>query len=367
MSLFLREVKMSSKNKTEKKSTSGKAETKTSDKPVDISKSDAKKSDAKSEVKTSGKLAKGAKAKSVKAKASTTDKKAKAKAVDKAEKTDQKVDKKKSTEVKTTDKSVKEENKVDEKSKEVRVDDTSTETAKTDKADEGVVKEQKTKTAQAEQIKLSGLYAFKLGMSSIYDEKGQFTPVTLLQMKPCFVSQIKTQKKEGYSSVQVACKPQKNNRASKPLVAHLSAAGFKEGAAHVKEIRQSSIENIKVGQEVSINSLEKGDIVKLTGVSKGHGFAGVVKRWGFKGGPASHGAKTHRTTGSIGNRTEPARVMPGKKMPGHYGVEQVSLRNVKVMDVVPNEKLILVKGPVPGARNSLVYLHKNQPVEKRKS
>ena len=323
MSLFLRAVKMSNKKE--------KSEKESGDKPE--------------KSKTSGKLAKGAKAKSVKAKASTTDKNPKAKAVDKAEKTDQKVDEKKSTEVKTTDKSVKEENKAD---------DTSTETAK-------------TKTAQAEQIKLSGLYAFKLGMSSIYDEKGQFTPVTLLQMKPCFVSQIKTQKKEGYSSVQVACKPQKNNRVSKPLVAHLSAAGFKEGAAHVKEIRQSSTENIKVGQEVSINSLEKGDMVKLTGVSKGHGFAGVVKRWGFKGGPASHGAKTHRTTGSIGNRTEPARVMPGKKMPGHYGVEQVSIRNVKVVDVVPDEKLILVKGPVPGARNSLVYLHKSQPVEKRKS
>ena len=221
------------------------------------------------------------------------------------------------------------------------------------------------KTSQLEQVKLSGLYAFKLGMSSIYDEKGHFTPVTVLQFKPWFVSQIKTQEKEGYSSVQVACKAQKNNRVSKSLVKHLTPAGFKEGAAYVKEVRQNSNENIKVGQEVSINSLEKGDTVRLTGVSKGHGFTGVVKRWGFKGGPASHGSTTHRSSGSIGNRTEPARVMPGKKMAGHYGVEQMSIRNVKVMDVVSDEKLIVVKGAVPGARNSLVYLHKNQSVEKR--
>lgn len=307
---------MSSKDKIEKKSTSGKSKTKTSDKPAKTSQSDVKKANAKSGAKTAS--AETSQDKPIKA--------------DKADKADKKA-----------------------------------ETVKTDKAPEEVIKEQKTKTTQPEQIKLSGLYAFKLGMSSIYDEQGHFTPVTLLQVKPCFVSQIKTQKKEGYSSVQMAFKPQKNKRVSKPLVVHLSAAGFKEGAAHVKEVRQSSTENIKVGQEVSINSLEKGDIVKLTGVSKGHGFAGVVKRWGFKGGPASHGAKTHRTTGSIGNRTEPARVMPGKKMPGHYGVEQVSIRNVKVMDVVPDEKLILIKGPVPGARNSLVYLHKNQAVEKRKT
>ena len=202
-------------------------------------------------------------------------------------------------------------------------------------------------------------------MSSIYDDKGHFTPVTLLQFKPWFVSQIKTQEKEGYSSVQVACKAQKNKRVSKALVKHLTSAGFKEGAAYIKEVRQDSTENIKVGQEVSINSLEKGDVVRLTGVSKGHGFAGVVKRWNFKGGPASHGSTTHRSSGSIGNRTEPARVMPGKKMAGHYGVEQMSIRNVKVMDVVSDEKLIIVKGAVPGARNSLVYLHKNQSVGKR--
>lgn len=216
--------------------------------------------------------------------------------------------------------------------------------------------EKKAPVSTKEAVKLSGLYAFKLAMSSVYDEKGRFTPVTFLEVKPWMVSQVKRKEKEGYNSVQIACMPQKNNRSSKALKNHLSAAGFSEGARYVKEIRQDSVDNIEVGQPVSIHSVQKGDKVKLHSISKGHGFAGVVKRWGFKGGPASHGAKTHRTSGSIGNRTEPARVMPGKKMSGHYGVEKVSLRNVQVVDVIEEKNLIVVKGSVPGARNSLVFL-----------
>lgn len=230
-------------------------------------------------------------------------------------------------------------------------------TSDSDKKEKVAKEETSSPTAkEKEAVKLSGLYAFKLSMSSIYDEKGRFTPVTFLQMKPWVVSQVKTKEKEGYNSVQVACVSQKNRRYAKALKNHLSKAGFSKGASHIREIRQESVENIEVGQPVSIHSVQKGDKVKLQAISKGHGFAGVVKRWGFKGGPASHGSKTHRSSGSIGNRTEPARVMPGKKMAGHYGVETVSLKNVKVMDVVSEENLIVVKGSVPGARNTLVFL-----------
>ena len=232
------------------------------------------------------------------------------------------------------------------------------ETSDSDKKEEAASSASDSKVAAPakEEVKLSGLYAFKLAMSSIYDEKGRFTPVTFLEVKPWVVSQVKKVEKEGYNSVQVACMPQKNNRCSKALKTHLSSTGFTEGARYGREIRQDSVENVKVGQPVSIHSIQKGGRVKVQSVSKGHGFAGVVKRWGFKGGPASHGAKTHRTSGSIGNRTEPARVMPGKKMAGHYGVEKVSLRSVQVMDVVEDKNLIVLKGPVPGARNSLVFL-----------
>ena len=244
----------------------------------------------------------------------------------------------------------------------------SKEKKKEDQASAPATKESKTSSKKAEDpspvvkeqeaVKLSGLYAFKLSMSSIYDEKGQFTPVTFLKMKPLVVSQVKTKEKEGYNSVQVACVSQKNKSYAKALKNHLSKAGLSKGASHIREIRQESVENIEIGQPVSIHSFQKGDKVKLQAISKGHGFTGVVKRWGFKGGPASHGAKTHRTSGSIGNRTEPARVMPGKKMAGHYGVEKVSLKNVKVMDVISEENLIVVKGSVPGARNTLVFLSK---------
>ena len=355
-----------SKDKPAEQSTKAdkKSEGKSKDKPAEQATTKTDKSDKKSIEKTAEKpaeqSAKAGKKPEETKQASDKPENQVAKTADKsAEQAPAKADKK-SVE-KAADKSAEQGTKADKKPEEKTADKSAEQApAKADKKPEA-----KTADKSAEQIKLSGLYAFKLGMSSIYDEKGRFTPVTLLQFKPWFVSQIKTQKKEGYSSVQVACKAQKNKRVSKPLIKHLTPAGFKEGAAYIKEVRQDSTENIKLGQEVSINSLEKGDIVRLTGVSKGHGFAGVVKRWNFKGGPASHGSTTHRSSGSIGNRTEPARVMPGKKMAGHYGVEQMSIRNVKVMDVVSDEKLIIVKGAVPGARNSLVYLHKNSKTEKR--
>ena len=228
-------------------------------------------------------------------------------------------------------------------------------------------KELKSKTnskeAKPKSIQLSGLYAFKLAMSSIYNEKGHFVPVTFLKFHPWRVSQLKNKKKDSYTAVQLACKPQKNNRCSKALVSHLKQAGFKQGAAIVREIRGEFPNSIELGQFLSIHSVKKGDVVTLSGVSKGAGFAGVVKRWGFKGGPASHGAKMHRRSGSIGNRTEPARVMPGKKMAGHKGNKKVSLRSVKVLDVVEAKHLVIVKGAVPGARGCLVYLQK--PLQNR--
>ena len=210
-------------------------------------------------------------------------------------------------------------------------------------------------------LKLNSLFAFKLSMTAIYDESGVRVPVTALQYKPWTVSQIKTKEKEGYAALQLACHPQKNRRCGKPLIGHLAPAGFKHGARHIKEIRLKEDSELpksaEIGQTVSIESLKKGDIVRLSGKTKGRGFAGVMKRWGFAGGKASHGSKSHRRTGSIGQHTEPARVMPGRKMPGRYGFRELS-RISSVFDVLPEEGLILVKGPVPGARNTLISLQK---------
>ncbi len=205
-------------------------------------------------------------------------------------------------------------------------------------------------------LKLEGLFAFKEGMATIYNEKGEAVPVTVLRYEPWVVSQIKTEDKDGYSALQVACRPKKAKKSSKSEEGHSKKAGLETGAQFVRELRQSVPSDAKLGAQVSIESLKQGDFVKLTGTSKGHGFTGVMKRWNFAGGPAAHGSKFHRRPGSSGNRTWPGRVMPGKKFPGHYGDETITVRNVQVVQVLPEENVLMVKGPVPGARNSLVRL-----------
>ena len=211
-------------------------------------------------------------------------------------------------------------------------------------------------TAAANELKLDGLFAFKVGMSSVYSEEGNNIPVTVLKYEPWYVSQIKTKEKDGYEAVQLACRPKKAKNTLSSEKGHLKDTPFENGASLLREVRQSAPEGVSVGTEVSINSIEKGTRVKLTGVSKGRGFAGVMKRWGFAGGPASHGSGFHRRPGSIGNCTFPGRVMPGRKMPGHFGVATKSLKNVQIVDVIQEENVILVKGSVPGSRNSMVQL-----------
>jgi large subunit ribosomal protein L3 len=212
------------------------------------------------------------------------------------------------------------------------------------------------KSPSTQTLKLNGLFAFKEGMTTIYNEQGEAVPVTVLRYEPWFVSQIKTNAEDGYEAIQVACEPKKPKNSSKAEVGHLKAAGFESGARFVKELRQSLPEDLVVGAQVSIDSLAKGDIVKITSKSKGKGFAGVMKRWNFAGGPASHGSKFHRRPGSSGNRTWPGRVMPGKKFPGHLGNESVTVKNVEIVGVIPAENVLMVRGPIPGARNTLVKL-----------
>lgn len=211
-------------------------------------------------------------------------------------------------------------------------------------------------------IKLRGLFLKKVGMTSIFGDAGEMIPVTVLKMDPWVVSQLKTDAKDGYTAVQIASGPKKAVRTSNAERGHLAKAGFENGAQFIREIRYDEAKDLsadlKVGSRISIDSLGKGDVVKITSTSKGKGFAGSIKRYHFAGGPASHGSKFHRQPGSSGNRTWPGRVMPGKKFPGHLGADTVTVNNVKVVDVLHDENVILVKGPVPGARNSLVKLVK---------
>ena len=223
------------------------------------------------------------------------------------------------------------------------------------KVDQAPVATEKAGQA-SKKVKLEGLYLFKKGMSSVYSDKGEAVPVTVLEYKPSIVSQIKTNEKDGYQAVQVACVPRRVANAAE--LGHLKSCGMEKGARVIKEIRQVLPEGICVGQRVQIESLMKGDKVNVVGYSKGHGCAGVVKRWGFRGGPASHGSGFHRRPGSIGNCAEPGRVMPGRKMSGHFGMERVTIPRTRVVEVIPEDNVVLVQGPVPGAFNSLVQVMK---------
>lgn len=213
-------------------------------------------------------------------------------------------------------------------------------------------------TADASGVKLNGLFAHKMGMSSVYGDNGESTPVTVLKMEPWVVSQVKTKEKDGYAAVQIASRPKKAINSSKAEKGHLKQAGFENGAHYVKEIRTENTDGVQVGARVDIATLAKGDVVRITSTSKGKGFQGSIRRWNFAGGPAAHGSKFHRQPGSSGNRTWPGRVMPGKKFPGHLGAETVTVKNVRVVDVLPEQGILLVKGPVPGSRNTLVKLVK---------
>lgn len=211
---------------------------------------------------------------------------------------------------------------------------------------------------KSDALKLHGLFAHKVGMTSIYDEQGNMTSVTVLKFDPWFVSQIKTMQKDGYEAVQLASSPKKSVLTSNAEKVRMKKAGFENGAHFVKEIRQALPEGVKVGQKIDIASLVKGDVVKITSKSKGKGFQGSMKRHNFQGGPATHGSHFHRQPGSSGNRTWPGRVMPGKKFPGHLGDENITVKSVKIVEVLAEEGLLLVKGPVPGSRNTLVKLMK---------
>lgn len=205
---------------------------------------------------------------------------------------------------------------------------------------------------------LNGFYGFKRGMSSIYNENGERVPVTVLECKPWTVTQIKTLEKEGYTAVQISGVPKKTKNALKTELGHAKKAGLDTAQKYSGEVRQELPEGVALGQKVTVASFEKGQIVKVTATAKGKGFAGVVKRYGFGGGPATHGSGFHRKPGSIGNREFPGRVQPGKKMPGQLGNKPVTVKGLEVVDVIPEKNVLLLKGSVPGATNSLVKIVK---------
>ncbi|MBW2215598.1 MAG: 50S ribosomal protein L3 [Deltaproteobacteria bacterium] len=198
----------------------------------------------------------------------------------------------------------------------------------------------------------------KLGMTRIFLDEGKSIPVTVLKVGPCVVLQKKTREKDGYDAIQIGYEPRKETRVNKPLKGHFEAAA-KGCFAHLREIRVEDTEEFELGHEIkSPDVFEAGDRIQISGISKGRGFSGVMKRWGFAGGRKTHGSRSHRVPGSIGCSASPGRVTKGKKLPGRMGHQRVTIKNLRVVDVRPEMDVVLIKGSVPGSSNSLIEISK---------
>ncbi len=203
-----------------------------------------------------------------------------------------------------------------------------------------------------------GLLGKKLGMSSLFSPAGQQVPVTVLEVGPCVVTQIKTQATDGYDALQVGFLEKKAARMNKPLAGHLEKSGGK-GYSFLMEFPVDDPSEHTLGETLTVGTAFKvGERVDVRGVSKGRGFTGVVKRWGFSGGKATHGSMFHRAPGSIGCSAWPSKVIKGRKLPGQFGNKRVTVRNLEVVDIRPEENLLLVKGAVPGSRAGLIEVRK---------
>lgn len=206
---------------------------------------------------------------------------------------------------------------------------------------------------------MTGLIGKKIGMTQVFGADGSVVPVTVIQTGPCVVVQKKEKAKDGYSALQLGFGSKKNQRVNKPEQGHMVKAG--KGAFQVlREFRSEDVAPYEVGQEIKLSDLFKvGDRVDVSGTSKGRGFTGVIKRWGFAGFPASHGTHEYfRHGGSIGNRSYPGRVFKGKRMAGHWGDERISVQNLEVVGVRAEENLLLVKGAVPGAKRGVLLIRR---------
>jgi large subunit ribosomal protein L3 len=197
----------------------------------------------------------------------------------------------------------------------------------------------------------------KLGMTSVFTPDGYYIPVTVIQAGPCVVTQIKTEASDWYNALQLGFESKKVNKTSKPLLGHFE----KSGGNCFQRLREVEVEDpsaFSLGQSLGSDLFKIGERVDVVGTTKGRGFSGVIKRHGFSGGRATHGGKCHRIPGSIGTSAWPSRVMKGKKMPGRYGTDRQTMRNLEIIDIRPEDNLILVKGAVPGHRQALVMIQK---------
>lgn len=196
----------------------------------------------------------------------------------------------------------------------------------------------------------------KVGMTQVFMDDGRVEPVTVIEAGPCYVSQIKTQDVDGYNSVQLAFGEVKAKNVNKSQAGTFKKAGI-DAKRVLKEFRYDDVTKFALGQEIKADMFKEGDLVDVSGISKGHGFSGVIKRWNHHRLKMTHGVgPVHREVGSMGANSTPSRVFKGKKMPGQYGNEAVTIQNLKVVRVDADRNLILVKGAIPGPKKSIVTI-----------
>ena len=204
---------------------------------------------------------------------------------------------------------------------------------------------------------ISSLLGKKIGMTQVYDAQNVLIPVTVVEAGPCSVVQVKTVETDGYNAVQIGFSTQKSKNASAAELAHAKKANLDHAPRVLSEVRLDAASTLKVGDVVNVTSFTEGMLVDVIGITKGKGFQGVVRRWRVAGGPAAHGSMFHRRIGSIGMRQTPGRVWKNQHMPGHMGQEQRTVQNLRVVKIIANKNLILVKGAIPGANGDDVVVH----------
>lgn len=205
---------------------------------------------------------------------------------------------------------------------------------------------------------IEGILGKKLGMTQVFAADGRWIPVTVVEAGPCTILQKKMAATDGYDALQLGFGEKRSHRVNKPLLGHFRKAG--QGAfAHLRELRAANLDAFEVGGQITCDTVFKaGDIIDATGTSKGKGYQGVVRRWHFAGGPGGHGSNFHRLPGSIGTSAYPSRVRKGLKMAGQMGNRRITTQNLVVVEVRPEQNLILVKGSIPGPNQGLVILRK---------
>ncbi|HRI82102.1 MAG TPA: 50S ribosomal protein L3 [Opitutaceae bacterium] len=211
---------------------------------------------------------------------------------------------------------------------------------------------------------MSSLLGKKLGMTQVYDAQNVLVPVTVVEAGPCTIVQVKTAATDGYNAVQIGFSAKKTKNSSKAELNHAKKAGLETAPRVLSEIRLAAAPTLKVGDVITVTSFAEDQLVDVIGITKGKGFQGVVKRFRVAGGPASHGSMFHRRIGSVGMRQTPGRVWKNQAMPGHMGSEKRTVQNLRVVKVIADKNLILVKGAIPGANGDDVIVRsaiKGQP------